>query len=294
MVSIYTQFKRVIALTIIVGALPFVISARAYAGEEDKGERLEVRGESRWMDDPKTPVGLTYGAQATIQTTYIWRGLHAGGANIQVDANVGYGGLYADMWWNIGTTDWSFHTFQPELDLSLGFKRWGLNVFILYIHNFNCGFFDFANYADKGNRLELNVKYTISSKIPLTFVWATRVSAADGYINDKGELVHAHSSYAEINYTQALPYDLSLYGAVGISPWKSVYSGYEQGFVCNNIDLRLRKDWTVSKYCGIALQGQLSLNPSRLAHDKTTAEWHPRNPGRQAINANIAMIVYLK
>ena len=291
--NIYRKAKRVIALAIIVGALPFVFNTRAYA-EETTAESPEMKVESKWLDDYKKPVGLTYGAQATIQTTYMWRGLYAGGANIQVDANVGYGGLYADMWWNVGVTDWTFHTFQPELDLSLGFKRWGLNVFILYIYNFDCGFFDFANYADKGNRLDLNVRYTISSKIPLTFVWATRVGASDGYINEKGELVHAHSSYAEINYTQALPYDLSLYGAIGISPWKSVYSGYQQSFVVNNIELSLRKDWSVSAHCGIALKGDFYLNPSALAHDKTTAEWHPKDPGRQAINANIGMIVYLK
>lgn len=282
MENIYRNLKRVIALTIIVGALPFVFNARAYAKE------------SKWMDNPKKPVGFTYGVQATLQTTYIWRSLYAGGANIQLDANVGYGGLYLDMWWNIGVEDWSFNKFQPEVDFSLGFKRWGLNIYLLYIHNFNCGFFDFANYVGKGNRLELNARYTISSKIPLTFVWATRVSAADGYINEKGELKYAYSSYAEINYCQALPYDLSLYGAIGISPWRSVYSFYEQEFVVNNIELRLRKDWSLSEHCGIALQGQLTLNPSVLAHDKTTAEWHPKNPGRQAINANIGLIVYLK
>lgn len=282
MKSIYRHFQRVIALTIIVGALPFVINVRAYAGE------------SKYMDDPKKHVGLTYGAQATLQTAYIWRGLCAGGANIQVDANVGYGGLYADMWWNIGTTTWAFNKFQPEVDLSLGFKRWGLNVFILYIHNFNCGFFDFSNYEGRGNRLELNAKYTISSKIPLTFAWATRISAADGYIDEKGDLKFAYSSYAEINYCQALPYGLSLTGAVGFSPWRSVYSFYKKQFVVNNIDIRLRKDWSASKHCGIALMGQIALNPSVLADDKTTAEWHPMNPGSQTINANIGMIVYLK
>ena len=280
--NIYRHVQRVIALTFIVGALPFVINARAYAGE------------SKWMDDPKKPVGLTYGVQATLQTSYLWRGLYAGGANVQLDANVGYGGLYVDMWWNLGVTNWSFQKFQPEVDVSLGFNRWGLNVYVLYIHNFNCGFFDFANYVDKGNRLELNAKYTISSKIPLTFVWATRFYASDGYLNEKGEVVRAYSSYAEINYLQALPYDLSLYGAIGISPWKSLYSGYKKHFVCNNIDIRLRKDWSASEHCGIALQGQITLNPSALADDKTTAEWHPKNPGSQAINANIGMIVYLK
>lgn len=283
--KIKRHLLRGLALTFVVGALPFINFAPAYAQES---------GKSKYMDDYHQPVGFTYGASATVQTTYLWRGLYAGGANIQLDANVGYGGLYADLWWNIGTTDWAFSKFLPEVDISLGFKRWGLNVYLLYIHNFNCGFFDFANYAGKGNRLEINARYTVSSKIPLTFAWATRISAADGYINDKGELSYAYSSYAEISYTQALPYDLSLNGAFGFSPWKSVYSFYEGNFVVNNISISLRKDWSVSAHCGLMLSGQLAINPSSIAADKKRAEWHPKSPNMQAINANIALGVYLK
>lgn len=276
-------------LALCVGALPFLFSASAYAGESQ-----EPKAENKWLDDYSQHVGLTYNAQARIQSTYIWRSLCVGGANIQASANVGYGGLYLDMWWNIGVTDWSFRKFLPEVDISLGFARWGLNVFILYIHNFNTGFFDFHNYADRGNRLELDVRYTVSSKLPLSFLWATRVGAADGYINEKGELVQAYSSYAEISYTQKLPYDMSLYGAFGITPWRSVYTLYERDFAVQNIELRLRKDWNLGHRCGLMLMGQLNINPSALAADTNTAKWLPRDPFRQAINANIACGVYLK
>lgn len=281
------------SLALIAGALPFVFSARAYA-EESMPDAGSQKTPSKWMDDPKKPVGLTYGVEAKLQTTYIWRGLYSGGANIQLDANVGYGGLFFDMWWNIGVTDWSFNKFLPEVDFSLGFNRYGLKLYMLYVHHFDFAFFNLSNTPGSGNRLELNARYTISSKIPLTFVWATRLWGNDGYFDENGVYKRAYSSYAEINYTQAIPYDLSLYGAVGFSPWRSVYSGYEHQFVVNNIDIRLRKDWSASEHCGIALQGQLTLNPSALAHDKTTAEWHPKDPDNQAINANIGMIVYLK
>ena len=279
--------KQVIALTLCVGALPFLFCARAYASEESKGE-------SKWLDDYHQHVGLTYGASAVLQTTYLWRGLYCGGMNTQLDANVGYGGLYFDMWWNIGTTDWAFSHFLPEVDLSLGFNRWGLDVHVLYIHNFNCGFFDFNNYADHGNRLELDLRYTVSSKLPLSFLWATRVSAADGYLNEHGELVRAWSSYAELSYTHHFPYDISLYGAIGITPWRSCYTGYQRGFAVQNIELRLRKDWSLHERCGMMLQGVFSLNPSALAADHSTAEWHPANPYTQSINANIALGFYLK
>ena len=300
--KIKNLFKRVIALAIFVGALPFVFNASAR--EEDKGDKLQLTGdeleveqkkESKWLDDYHKKVGFTYGAKATIQTTYIWRGLYSGGANIQASANVGYGGLYLDMWWNIGVTDWSFKQFQPEVDLSLGFARWGLNVYLLYIHNFNKFFFDFNNYAGKGNRLELNVRYTVSSKLPLSFIWGTRLSAADGYIDEEtGKLVRAYSSYAEISYTHRFPYDISLYGALGITPWRSVYTHYKGGFAFQNIDIRLMKEWEISTHCGLRLMGQLTINPSGLAADKSTAQWKPLDPGWQSINGNLACCVYLK
>ena len=285
--------KQVVAPMLFIGALPFLFSARAYAsdGSQESGAKSQA---SRWLDDYSAPVGLTYNAQARLQTSYLWRGMYCGAANIQASANVGYGGLYLDMWWNIGVDDWSFKTFQPELDLSLGFARWGLDVYLLYVHNFNCGFFDFHNYAGKGNRLEVNVKYTVSSKLPLGIHWGTRVSAADGYVNAVGDTVFAWSSYAEIFYTQKLPYDLSLYGEIGITPWKSRFTNYEGDFAVNNITIRLRKDWSVSKHCGLMLMGQLTINPYLAATDKSSVEWHSFNPGRQSVNVNVGFGAYLK
>lgn len=289
----YLQQIKVIALALCVGVLPFLYCTSAYA-QEGEVESQKSKVESQWLDDYHAHVGLTYGASAMVQTTYLWRGLYAGGMNTQIDANVGYGGLYFDLWWNIGVTDWTFRTFEPEVDLTLGFSRWGLNISLLYIYNFNCGFFDFGAYLDKGNRLDLNLRYTISSKLPLSFLWTTRIAAADHYIGANGELVRAYSSYAEISYTHHFPYDISLYGAFGITPWRSLYTGYERGFAVQNIELRLRKDWSVAEHCGLMIQGVLAVNPSALAADKATAQWLPKAPWDQAINANIAFGVYLK
>ncbi len=286
-----SKIKKVIALAVLVGALPFVFCTHAYA--EEAANSQEPKAKSQLLDDYTKPVGFTYGVIATYQTAYLWRGFYSGAMNVQVDANIGYGGLFAEMWWNIGAKNWKFDKFLPEVDFMLGFDRWGVKLYMLYVHNFNCGFFDFANYADKGNRLELNFRYTVSSKIPLTFAWATRVSAADGYI-ENGELKRAWSSYMQISYTQALPYDLSLYGAIGMSPWKSCYSGFEGNFIVKNVELVLRKDWSLNEHCGLALFGQLVIDPYALAKDKSTAEWRSYDPGKQSINANTGIKVYLK
>ncbi len=312
-----TVTKRVMALVLCIGALPFVFSAGAYAGEKAKGnikakgeglvkgegleakEAKEAKEEKRdiaqWLwEDYKKPVGLTYNAQARLQASYLWRGLYAGAANIQASANVGYGGLYLDMWWNVGVTDWTFRTFQPEVDLSLGFNRWGLEVFVLYVYNFNTGFFDFGNYPNKGNRLEIDAAYTLSKKIPLKFLWSSRVAASDCFVNAAGDTVRAFSSYFELSYTHNFPLGFSLYGAVGMTPWKSIYSDFDKDFAVVNVELRARKDWSVSTRCGMMLQVQLTVNPNALATDRATARWHPYAPEGQSINANITYGVYLK
>lgn len=281
----FTIIVRVIALTLCVGALPFLFGARTYAQEaaeelKVQGEELKVQNEkpkSQWLDDYSQHVGLTYNAQARIQTAYLWRGLYCGAPNIQASANVGYGGLYIDMWWNLGVTNWQFNTFQPEVDISLGFNRWGLNVYLLYVYNFNTGFFDFNGYSNMGNRLELDVQYTVSSKLPLSFLWATRIAASDHYLNESGEAVRAWSSYAEISYTHHMRDGWSLYGAIGITPWKSLYN--LRGAAVQNIEVRLRKDWDVAKRCGLMLQAQLCVNPA--------AELN-------IIHPNMAFGVYLK
>ncbi len=295
------MLKRVIALTLCVGALPFLNIARVYAGEESS-EPSSQKAENQWLDDYHKHVGFTYGAEVTLNANYLWRGLYAGGLNIQPNANVGYGGLYAKMWWNIGTTDWYFSHFQPEFDFIIGFARWGLDASLVYIHNFNCGFFDFNNYPDHGNALEVDLRYTVSSKLPLSILWATRVSAADGYpkqtsndpLDPTVDTIRAYSTYIELSYTHRFPYDIRLYGAVGITPWRSLYTLFEQDFGVVNIEIRLRKDWSLSEHCGMMLQGQFAMNPARLATDHRTAEWTPSFPRLQSINANISLGIYLK
>ena len=278
------------ALVLCIGALPFVNNAGAYA----KGGTQE---ESKYLDDYHKPVGLTYGVNVTLNAAYLWRGLYAGGPNVQASANVGFGGLYADVWCNIGADSWVFKRFQPEVDISLGFNRWGLKIYALYIHNFNCGFFDFNNYSANdgiGNRLELNARYTLSSKIPLSFLWATRLSAADGYIDINGRQVRAWSSYAELSYTHRFSHGISIYGAVGITPWRSCYTGYKGSFAVTNVDVRLRKDWDLNKYFGTMLMGQVTVNPYAISEDKNTIYWHPSDPGKQSINVNVAWGIYLR
>lgn len=286
-----------VALAFIVGALPFLFpsAAEARVKKQDFGER-RVDATGPWLDDPHQKIGFTYGAWAQLQTNYIWRGLYCGGLSLQGSADVGYGGLYLDMWWNLGAEDYSFRAFQPELDLTLGFSRWGVDLSVMYVHNFNKPFFDFQNYppGQGGNGLEVRARYTVSSKLPLSILWATRVSARDGYLDNNGDLQRAWSSYLELSYTHNFDYDVSLYGAIGITPWRSMYTHYEGGATVCNLDFRCTKSWQVSQHCGIRLMAQLMINPYYLAHrDMSEKYFDSRQLGSPALNGNIGFGVYL-
>lgn len=287
-----------VALALIVGALPFLFPLTADARipkKQDFGER-RVDKVGPWLDDPHEKIGFTYGAWAQLQTNYIWRGMYIGGLSLQGSADVGYGGLYLDMWWNLGADDYAFTGFQPEMDLTLGFSRWGLDLSVMYVYNFNKSLFDFHNYApgQGGNGLEVRARYTVSSKLPLSILWATRVSAKDGFINADGDLQRAYSSYLELSYTHHFDCDVSLFGALGITPWRSMYTNYEGGATVCNLQMGCTKSWQVSKHCGLRLTAQLMMNPYYLAHrDMADKYFDSRQLGCPALNGNIGFGVYL-
>ena len=134
---------------------------------------------------------FSWSANATVTSNYIWRGLYCGGPSLQLDATVGYAGFYANMWWNVGATDWTFTGFNPEVDLMIGFSRWGLNINYLHCFYFDhypdgtptC-FFDFRNHPRRGGGTtgEWRVSYRVSDKIPLSCLVAFRTFGRDGYI----------------------------------------------------------------------------------------------------------------
>jgi hypothetical protein len=67
---------------------------------------------------------FSWKASAVLTSNYIWRGLYCGGPSIQADATVDYKGLFANVWWNVGATDWTFTALNPEVDITLGYSRW--------------------------------------------------------------------------------------------------------------------------------------------------------------------------
>ncbi|MCQ2330454.1 MAG: hypothetical protein MJZ55_00520 [Paludibacteraceae bacterium] len=261
-------------------------------------------------------VGLTYNVGVDVTANYIWRGMYAGGLGVQSDVSVGYGGLYVDMWWNIGAKDWTFQTtpanarvkgFNPEVDMSIGFSRWGLDVKFMHMYYFDTysdgtpsHYFDFKDPEDGvgGITTEWRIKYRVSDKLPLSILLCTRTWGRDGYFveHEDGTQTRkrAYSSYIELGYDFRLPWEMTLATRVGMTPWKSLYTKYQADFAVVDVDVKLMRSWDIADKCRMNVFAELMLNPydlSRMAADKE--DYIPINGGRQCL-WNVGCGFYLK
>ena len=228
-----------------------------------------------WLPDYKEKVGLMYGFNFDVNSNYIWRGFYVGGLGFQTDATIGYGGLYMNMWWNISSTDWKFKTLLPEVDMSIGFARWGLNIYFIHMYYFdqytdgrNSRYFDFKNHGsgEGGITCEWRISYRVSDNLPLSIMLCTRTFGRDGYY-ENGVLKRAYSSYIELGYDFKLPYDLCLAARLGMTPWKSMYTGFLGTFAVCNISARLSWTHELSSHWVVSPFAHLMLNPYDMSHD---------------------------
>lgn len=301
---------------LVIGALLVCnfVCASAYAQE---AEVKTAEPKSQWLDPYPKRIGLMWNAGADLVSNYIWRGLYVGGLGVQADFMVGYEGLWLDMWWNVGATDWTFKTksvalnaaLNPEVDMAIGFSRWGLTVMFMHMYYFdkyvnpntgiaqtgdNSRYFDFGNYGpgEGGVTTEWRVKYKVSSKLPLSILICTRTFGRDGYYDTKtGELKRAYSSYVELGYDFSLPYEIMLEARVGFTPWKSMYTGFRGDFAVNNVSVKAIRAWDVSKHVRMTAFANMMLNPYDIANNAMGNG--SVNGGRQIL-WNVGCGVYLK
>lgn len=251
---------------------------------------------NKWLDDYHQKIGFTWDASAIVNTNYLWRGLYVGGLNLQADASVGYGGAFINTWCNIGPKSWEFKELCPEVDVAIGFARWGLKVLFIHMYYFDkysdgtcTKYFDFSDPEDGigGITTEFRIGYKVSSKLPLSILWCTRFWGRDGYFDDASKRHRAYSTYIELGYDFSLPWELTLEARLGMTPWKSLYTDYKGEFAVVNIGLTLRRDWELTDYCRLRVLGQLMLNPWHI--DKQNVQWDVKNPWEQKLNANLGV-----
>lgn len=214
---------------------------------------------------------FSWSANALVTSNYIWRGLYVGGPSVQLDATVSYAGVFANVWWNIGATDWTFNALNPEVDVTIGFSRWGLSVYYLHMYYFDryangemSRYFDFNNHAKGGTTGEWRVAYTrpvYTNKRGWTTsvngLCAFRTFGRDGYYDDAtGELRRAYSTYIEVGVDQTFGQGWSLAARLGITPAKSMYTGYQGDFAVTLVGLKLNKSWELGVVSGRGVKGE--------------------------------------
>lgn len=235
---------------------------------------------------------FSWSASAAVTSNYIWRGLYCGGPSLQVDATVGYAGFYANMWWNIGATDWTFSALNPEVDFAIGFSRWGLDINYLHCFYFDkypdgtpSRFFDFRNHPKGGGGTtgEWRVSYRVSDRVPLRFLVSLRTFGRDGYMASMAGhdgypagvqpgdgvylyLKRAYSTYIEVGYDFALGENWQLDARVGVTPAKSLYTGYEGNFAVTLVGLKLHKTWAL-EHCAVKGFANVMLQPWQVTKD---------------------------
>lgn len=197
---------------------------------------------------------FNWSASASISSNYIWRGLNCGGLSFWADATISYAGIFANVWWNIGATDWTFQKLNPEVDISIGFSRWGLTFYYIHMYYFDhyidgsaSRFFDFKNYAPSGGGTtsEWRLGYRISDKIPLSILLATRTFGRDGYLDSNGTLRRAYSTYIELGYDFDLGKNWMIAARLGMTPSKSLYTNFQGDFAVCHIGVNLQKQWQI-------------------------------------------------
>lgn len=277
----------VLALALLcAGAYPF----KAYAEENNTKE-----------------LGLSLEVGADVVSSYLWRGYNLGGLSIQPSITLDWNGLYLSGWANIGADNWSFDNLNPEFDITIGYDNFGMQIDLTHLYYFGGdAYFPHNGFQAQqhlspdscATTMEAHVGFhlgDILENIPLSIDWYTTVFGADCYLDENGEWKRAWSTYIELGYDFNLPLGLVMGARVGIVPWRSSYTEYQEVWTnaktvaINNVNLRLDREFEFNNvYMGV--WGEMMLNCYGL--DKTNLTTSLENKFDQRLNWRIGASLY--
>lgn len=243
--------------------------------------------------------GFEWGVDLEVTSSYLWRGMNYGGLAFQPAANVGYAGLNLEMWWNLSPEDYTFKSFAPEVDLTLSYSIVGLTVGACHYHYFDGSpFFSFDK--ESGNQTEVYAEFNladVAEDYPFHVGWYTLVGGGDTYDQINGTdttQARAFSTYIDVSYEFGLPLGFSITPTVGMSPWRSMYNYYEEGFSVNNV--QLRADWKLElfKHAEIDVYAQVALNTAGITKDNIITGFdktYSTDKFSQRLNAGVGVCI---
>lgn len=273
-----------------------VLPIKAFA-EETKTDPETAKTEE------KKEIGLSIEVGTDIVSSYLWRGLNLGGISIQPSVTIDWKGLYVSGWANIGADNWTFENINPELDITIGYDNYGLQVDLTHLYYFGGD----AYFPRGGFKAQEQESYTtmeahagfhlgdLIEKIPFSVDWYTTIYGDDCYLNDEGKWQRAWSTYIEVGYAFELPLGIMLNTSVGFTPWRGMYSYYEevwknaQTVAINNVHLRVEREF---EFKGIAFGAWAECMLNCYGIDKTNVTTELINKENQRLNWGIGGCLY--
>ena len=255
------------------------------------------------VDTPSREIGLSVEVGADVVSSYLWRGQNLGGLAIQPSITLDWKGLYVSGWGNIGADNWTFENLNPELDITIGYDNYGLQLDLTHLY-----YFGGESYFPKGgfkaqeiessSTMEAHAGFHLGDlveSVPLAIDWYTTIYGADCYLNEAGEWQRAWSTYIQVGYTFNLPVGVDLTTNVGFTPWRGMYSNYDEVWknaktvAINNLHLRAERYFEL-KGIELGVWGECMLNCYGL--DKTNLTTALENKFDQRFNWGVGGCLY--
>lgn len=248
-------------------------------------------------------IGLTLEVGADLVSSYLWRGQNLGGISIQPSVTLDWKGLYVSGWANIGADNWTFENLNPELDITIGYDNYGVKVDLTHLYYFGGdayfpkGGFK-AQEIESSSTMELHAGFHLGDlveKVPLSINWYTTIFGADCYLDESGNWKRAWSTYIELGYTFNLPLEILLDAKVGFTPWRGMYSNYNEVWknaktvAINNIHVRAERYFEL-RDIELGIWGECMLNCYGI--DKTNITTELNRKFDQRFNWSIGACLY--
>jgi hypothetical protein len=275
---------------ISVSVIPVDSFARDTKEDKDKREKKEI--------------GLSLEVGADVVSAYLWRGQNLGGISVQPSVTLDWKGLYVSGWANLGADNWTFEELNPELDITIGYDNYGLQVDLTHLYYFDGAYFPKGGFKpqleqESSSTMEAHVGLHLGDlmeKFPLSVDWYTTIFGNDCYLNDAGEWQRAWSTYVEVGYQFNILLGITLDARVGFTPWRGMYSFYEEVWknaktvAINNVNLRAERDFEL-KRLAFGVWAECMLNCYGI--DKTNVTTELGRKWEQRFNFCVGGCVYL-
>jgi hypothetical protein len=231
-------------------------------------------------------IGMSFEIGADLVSAYLWRGQYIGGLSIQPSVCLYWKGLYVSGWGNIGADNWIFENLNPEIDVTIGYDNYGVQLDLTHLYYFGGesyfpkGGFKVIPTDESSSSIEAHAGFHLGDLVevaPLSIDWYTTIYGTDYYINENGNAQRAWSTYIEVGYDFNLPLGLILGTKIGITPWKGYYSNYEDVWTnaktvaINNFNLKLSRDFEL-KGITLGVWGECMLNCYGVDKTNVTTE----------------------